>query len=224
MTKAWFSWSTGKDSAFALYELQKSPKLQIAKLMVTLTEEYDRVSMHSTRHRLLELQSQALGIPLQIISIPKNCSNEIYEERLQETMAVAKNEGVKDFVFGDLFLEDIRNYRESKLEPLGAKAHFPLWQRDTKELAHAMIASGLEAYIICVDTRRLSKDFLGRRFDQSFLKDLPDSVDPCGENGEFHTFVAYAPNFAFRIPTERGELRVDGDFAFCDLIPIPKGQ
>lgn len=219
MKKVWFSWSTGKDSAYALYEMQKSPQFKVVGLLSTVTEDYNRVSMHSTRRALLEMQSEALGIPLNVLNIPINCSNEIYESRILEQINLAKASGVEDFGFGDLFLEDIRAYREKMLAPVDMRPHFPLWGRNTRELAHDMLRAGLEAYLTCIDTSKVPKEFAGRKFDQSLLDELPPNVDPCGENGEFHTFVTHAPNFRFRIPVEKGELRQDGNFVFCDFLP-----
>ncbi len=217
MDSAWFSWSTGKDSAFALYEVQKDRLFDVKALLTTVTAGFDRVSMHSTRKDLLQAQSRALGIPLEIIEIPQGCTNEIYEDKFRQANTKAKAEGIEHILFGDLFLEDIRRYREKALKPTGLTPQFPLWQRDTKALAQTMIESGLEAYITCIDLRKLDRSMVGRRFDQNFLNDLPKDVDPCGENGEFHSFVAYAPNFKFPISISRGITREDKDFLFCDF-------
>ena len=218
--KAWISWSSGKDSAFALYELgrEMGSRLEVKALFTTVTQDYDRVSMHSTRRELLEKQSEALGIPLHVMEIPRVCTDEVYETRFSEALRTAQAQGVESFLFGDLFLADIRDYRERVLEPAHIKAEFPLWLRDTPTLAQDMIRLGVEAYITCIDTRKLGSSMVGRRFDQEFLRELPPDVDPCGENGEFHTFVAYAPNFASRIPIIKGETRTDGDFIFCDFL------
>lgn len=214
---AWFSWSTGKDSAFALYEVQKFNLFDVKALLTTITADYERVSMHSTRRVLLEEQGRALGLPLEIIEIPRVCTNDIYEDLFRKANTKAKDQGISHMIFGDLFLEDIRSYREKNLAPTGITPAFPLWQRDTTALANEMINSGLEAYITCVDLRKLDRSMVGRRFDKDFLKDLPKGVDPCGENGEFHSFVAYAPNFKFPILVKRGITREDGDFFFCDF-------
>ncbi len=217
MESAWFSWSTGKDSAFALYEVQRDQLFNVKALLTTVTAGFDRVSMHSTRKALLQAQSQALGIPLEIIEIPQACTNEIYEDKFRQANVRAKADGVKHILFGDLYLEDIRLYREEALRPSGLSPQFPLWQRNTKALAEEMVNAGLQAYITCIDLRKLDRSMVGRRFDKDFLDELPQDVDPCGENGEFHSFVAYAPNFKFPIAVKRGITREDGDFLFCDF-------
>ncbi len=216
--KSWMSWSTGKDSAYSLYEAQQSGRWRFTKLLTTVTQDYDRVAMHATRRQLLQKQSEALGIGLQVIEIPKGCSNEIYQAAFLEAADQALEDGIRTLHFGDLFLEEIRSYREQLLAPIGITCEFPLWQRETRTLAHAMIDAGFEAYLTCIDSTRLPRDFVGRRFDESLLADLPAGVDPCGDNGEFHTFVAYAPNFKGRIPVKPGELREDGPFVFRDFL------
>ena len=216
--RAWMSWSSGKDSAFALHAARAAGEIEIVALLTTVNETHARVAMHAVRESLLEAQADALSLPLIKVPIPSPCPNEIYEARMSDAMARAQQDGVRDVVFGDLFLEDIRAYREAKLGPLGMRAHFPLWKRDTTELARAMIDSGLEAILTCVDPRVLDASFAGRTFDAQLLADLPPSVDPCGENGEFHTFVYAGPMFRAPIAIERGEIvRRDG-FVFADVL------
>lgn len=217
---AWMSWSSGKDSAYALHKAQQSGGYKVRSLMTTVTSDYDRVSMHSTRRALLDLQSRALGIPLQILEIPRVCTNEFYEEIFSTAIRTAESQNIERILFGDLFLEEIRAYRERVLSPFALRAEFPIWGLNTKELARSMIREGFEAHVVCVDTSKVPPELAGHRFDDEFLEKLPDNVDPCGENGEFHTFVANAPNFLFPIPVERGELRVDGNFLFCDFLPV----
>jgi uncharacterized protein (TIGR00290 family) len=216
-TKAWMSWSSGKDSTFALQSL--APGIEVTKLLVTVNEEVDRVAMHAVRRSLLEQQADRLGLPLHVVPIPSPCPNEVYEARMGEAMDVAVREGVRAMVFGDLFLEDIRLYRERALASTGIEAVFPLWSRPTDELAHQMVAAGVRAVLTCVDPAQLSPSFVGRPFDEDLLHDLPAGVDPCGERGEFHTFVWDAPSFSSPIPIHTGE-RVSRDgFEFCDVLP-----
>lgn len=217
--KTLLSWSSGKDSAYSLYVLQQDPSYDVCGLFTTINEEYDRVAMHGVRTALLKAQADAAGLPLHIITIPNPCPNEVYEARMSGFIEQAKADGIEAIAFGDLFLEDIRNYRINNLKGTGIKPVFPLWLRDTEELAYDMISNGLITHISCVDSRQLDSSFAGRLFDESFLKDLPDSVDPCGENGEFHSVVSAGPMFRHSIKIERGEI-VDRDgFVFADFIP-----
>jgi len=219
--KVLFTWSGGKDSAMALYELQRKNLYEIAALLTTVTEDYDRISMHGVRRVLLERQAQSLGYPLEIVYLTKNSSNEQYEARLKEKLLQYKAQGVSSVVFGDIFLEDIRKYRENNLAQVGMKGIFPIWKRDTKELAHAFIALGFKAIITCLDSNVLDKKFVGRAYDKQFLSELPDSVDPCGENGEFHSFVYDGPIFRQRIGFRKGRVVLrDNRFYFCDLVPV----
>lgn len=217
--KAVVSWSSGKDAAFALWQVERDAEFEVAGLLTTVTASFHRVSMHGVREVLLERQAAAAGLPLHKVEIPYPCPNEIYEQAMAQAVTSLQAEGVSHIVFGDLFLEDIRAYRESRLAPTGMRPVFPLWGRDTRELAHEMVRGGLEAYLVCVDPRKLSKEFAGRRFDDSLLADLPPSVDPCGENGEFHTFVSNGPMFSRSISVAFGETMERDGFVFTDLVP-----
>jgi uncharacterized protein (TIGR00290 family) len=217
--RAFMSWSSGKDSAFALHEARRLGLADIVGVLTTVNEKYDRVAMHGVRASLLDRQIAALGLPAIKINIPSPCTNEIYEARMAETCAAIKTQGVDHIVFGDLYLEDIRAYREEKLAPLGMTAIFPLWQRPTRALAEAMIASGLVAHLVCVDPKQLDRSFAGRRYDAALLADLPPGVDPCGENGEFHTVVSAGPMFAHPIPVTIGEVVEREGFVFADAVP-----
>ena len=216
--KAWMSWSSGKDSAFALAEVRARGELDVVGLVTTVTATYDRVAMHAVRRALLERQAAALGLPLVVVELPSPCTNEEYEARFGAALARGRVDCVTHVVFGDLFLADIRAYRERQLAALGLVPVFPLWQRDTRELAAEMIASGLRAHLTCVDPRHLDRRFAGRVFDAALVAELPASVDPCGERGEFHTFVTHSPLFAAPIEVSVGEV-VDRDgFVFADLV------
>jgi uncharacterized protein (TIGR00290 family) len=215
---AYVSWSSGKDSAFALYEARRLGLAEIVGVLTTVNEKYDRVAMHGVRHELLDRQIQALGLPAIKSLIPSPCSNEIYEDRMREACAAIKAEGVTHIVFGDLFLEDIRAYRKKMLAAIGMTAIFPLWQRPTAQLAEDMIASGLIAHLVCIDPKQLEARFAGRRFDRALLQDLPATVDPCGENGEFHTVVTGGPMFQAPIPVAIGEIVEREGFVFADAL------
>jgi uncharacterized protein (TIGR00290 family) len=216
--KALISWSSGKDSAFALHEIGRGREFDVVGALTTVTETFGRVSIHGVRQEILHAQLSAAGLPPRIVPIPYPCPNEIYEARMGEAVAQAVRDGVTHIIFGDLFLEDIRAYREQKLAGTGIAPVFPLWGRPTLQLAQQMVASGFEAYIAAVDLKKLPADFAGRKFDAQLLADLPDGVDPCGENGEFHTCVVAGPIFARRIPVTAGE-RVERDgYAYCDLV------
>jgi uncharacterized protein (TIGR00290 family) len=218
--KALISWSSGKDSAFALHEVLRAGELEVVGALTTVTETFGRVSIHGVRQEILQAQCEAAGLPQRIVPIPYPCPNEIYEARMGAAVAQAIADGVTHMIFGDLFLQDIRAYREQKLAGTGITPVFPLWERQTTELAQGMIASGLEAHIATVDLKKLPTAFAGRKFDVALLADLPDGVDPCGENGEFHTFVWNGPIFSEPVACVRGErvLREDR-FAYCDLLP-----
>jgi uncharacterized protein (TIGR00290 family) len=217
--KVVLAWSGGKDSAMALYELKNANTAGIAALLTTVTEGYDRISMHGVRRRLLIEQAEALEYPLEEITIPQNCPNDIYENRMQTALEKYLKQGVTTVAFGDLFLEDIRSYREDRLNRIGMKPVFPIWKNDTTELAHEFIQIGFRAIVTCVDTRVLDKEFSGREYDEDFLTDLPEGIDPCGENGEFHSFVYDGPIFSRPVPVKRGEkvLRVER-FFYCDIL------
>ncbi len=211
------SWSTGKDSAWMLHVLRQSPDLEIAGLLTTFNQQFDRVAMHAVRRTLAEAQADAAGLPLRSIPLPWPCSNQQYESIMSEVCRSAVAEGVQAIAFGDLFLADIRAYREKQLAGTGLEPLFPLWQIPTPQLARDMIQGGLRARLTCVDPRVLSPEFAGREFDESLLRDLPPSVDPCGENGEFHTFAYAGPMFRRAIPLHAGEI-VDRDgFVFADF-------
>lgn len=218
--KVIFTWSGGKDSAMALYELHKSKNYEIVALLTSVTEGYDRISMHGVRRVLLEKQAESLGLPLEMLYITRNSSNEEYEAKLKDKLLKYKKQGVSSVVFGDIFLEDLRKYREDNLALVGMKGIFPIWKRDTAELARTFIELGFKAVITCVDSNFLDGKFAGRYFDNRFLSELPGTVDPCGENGEFHSFVCDGPIFKERIRFRRGEVVLrDNRFYFCDLVP-----
>jgi uncharacterized protein (TIGR00290 family) len=214
------SWSGGKDSALALHEIIQSHQYAISALLTTLTEDYDRVSMHGVRRVLLERQAAALGFPLEKVFISKGASNEDYEARMGQVLARHKEAGVTTVAFGDIFLEDLRRYREEKLATLGLKAVFPIWGRDTRQLARSLSASGFKAITTCVDTGALGEQFVGRAIDERFLGELPPGTDPCGENGEYHSFVYDGPIFKAPVSFTTGEIVLrENRFWFCDLIP-----
>jgi len=216
--KALISWSSGKDSAFALHEISRSGEFDVVGALTTVTETFERVSIHGVRQEILLAQLDAAGLPPRVVPIPYPCPNEIYEARMGETVARAVQDGITHIIFGDLYLADIRGYREQKLAGTGITPVFPLWQRPTLQLAHAMIASGFEAYLATVDLKYLPAEFAGRKFDLSLLADLPVAVDPCGENGEYHTCVVAGPIFSRRLAVVTGE-RIERDgYAYCDLL------
>jgi uncharacterized protein (TIGR00290 family) len=212
------SWSGGKDSALALHALRRQGREPRA-LVTTVTETYERVSMHGVRRELLARQAAALGIPLVEIVIPPACVNEVYEARMAEAFAAPPLAGVETVAFGDLFLEDVRAYREARLAASGRRGLFPLWRRDTAELAREFIRGGFEAIVVCLDPRAVDRSLAGRRYDARLLAELPPGVDPCGENGEFHTFVHAGPVFAEPIACRLGVIVERDDFVFCDLTP-----
>lgn len=217
--KAIVSWSGGKDCMLALWHARTS--FDIAALVTTVTAEFNRISMHGVRVELLQRQAASLGLPLSVVEIPYPCSNAIYEEAMRDAWNAARANGVERVICGDLFLEDVRRYREERLFGTGA-CIFPLWGRPTRELAGAFIGLGFQAVLCCVDTQALAADFAGRAFDAGLLRDLPAGVDPCGENGEFHTFVHAGPLFSAPIDFRRGKVVLrDGRFAYCDLVPVP---
>ncbi len=218
MTRVVLSWSSGKDSAWTLHLLRQREDVEVVALMTTVNAEFDRVAMHGTRRSVLEAQARAAGLPLWVVPLPWPCSNEVYEERMREACDRAKGEKIDAFAFGDLFLQDIRAYREKQLEPTGLKALFPLWNIPTDQLAREMIAAGLRARLTCVDTKQLPADFVGREFDEQLLRDLPLHVDPCGERGEFHTCVHDGPMFHQPISVESGEIVMREQFAYADLL------
>ena len=215
------SWSGGKDSALALWMLRREQREPEA-LITTVTESYERVSMHGVRRELLARQAEALGLPLIEIVIPPACVNDVYEARMAEAFAVAPLSAVEAVAFGDLFLEDVRAYREERLAAGGKRGLFPLWGRNTTALAREFLDAGFEATLVCVDPRALDGAFAGRRYDEKLLAELPPGVDPCGENGEFHTFVHAGPIFAQPVDCETGAIVERDGVVFCDLTPTQR--
>lgn len=215
--RALIAWSSGKDSAWALHELRKSGDYEVVGALTTITETFARVSMHGVREEVLRAQLDAARLTPLLVPIPYPCPNEVYEARMERALAEAKAEGVTHIAFGDLFLEDIRAYREQKLAAAGIIPVFPLWGRSTADLARAMIEQGLDARLVCVDLKRLPRDFAGRAFDRALLSALPPDADPCGENGEFHTCVVGGPIFTRSIPVASGEVLERDGFAYADL-------
>jgi len=219
--KVLLTWSGGKDSAMALHELKASGAYEVLALLTTVTEQYDRVSMHGVRTSLLERQAESLGLPVEKVYIGADASNEEYEARMRDKLVYYQARGVASVAFGDLFLADVRQYREENLSRVGMKGLFPLWGRHTSEVARSFIGLGFKAVVTCVDSSQLDGAFVGREFDERFLAELPPTVDPCGENGEFHTFVYNGPLFRGAIPYKRGEIVLrDSRFYYCDLTPI----
>lgn len=227
---AFFNWSGGKDSALALFYVLKLKKYDIRYLLTTDNREYKRISMHGVREELLEQQADSIGMELKKVYLPEFSPMEIYDEILSNTLPELKREGIKTSIFGDIFLEDLREYREKKLEGIGMNAEFPLWKRNTSDLIHEFIDLGFRTIVTCVSEKYLDKSFVGRVIDESFINDLPENVDPCGENGEFHTFVFDGPIFNNSIPFRVGEKtfhkyenekdpHLEYGFWYCDLIP-----
>lgn len=218
--KVLFAWSSGKDSARALHEIREADRHTVIGLLTTVTRGYERVSMHGVRIALVEQQAESIGLPLERVHIPVESSNEDYEAAMRDALIRYKAEGVTGVAFGDLFLEDLKKYREKKLAEVDMTAVFPLWKRDTTELARSFIEQGFRAVITCVDSQVLNGTFSGRFFDEQFLADLPPHIDPCGENGEFHSFVFDGPLFRKPVQFEKGEIVVREDrFHFCELLP-----
>ena len=204
--KAIFNWSSGKDSALALYKVLQNSEFEITCLLTSISQEFQRISMHGVRVELLEQQAKSLGIPLEIMQIPEMPTMEAYENVMNETLTKLKNKGVTHSIFGDILLEDLRKYREDQLAKIGFEAIFPLWQIPTTDLIQEFIALGFKTIVVCVNERFLDKSFVGRIIDQDFINDLPENVDLCGENGEFHTFTFDGPIFSKPIDFEIGEI------------------
>ena len=220
MKRVLLSWSSGKDCAWALHILRQKSNVEVVGLLTTLNTEFDRVAMHGTRRTVLEAQAEAAGLPLWTIPLPWPCSNEIYESRMAEACARAVRDHIDAIAFGDLFLADVRSYRERQLAGTGLEPLFPLWQVPTDELARMMINAGLRAKLVCIDSRQLPVAFAGRDFDATLLRDLPPHVDPCGERGEFHSCVYGGPMFTRPIALNPGDI-VDRDgFIYADFSPL----
>ena len=213
------SWSSGKDSAWALHVLRQDPGVEVTGLFCTVNAAFERVAMHGVRLELLRRQAAAVGLPLSLIPIPHPCSNADYARAMQAFVAQARDDGIEAFAFGDLFLTDVRRYREEQLQGSGIAPLFPLWGSPTAELSAAMIAGGLKAVITCIDPKRLARGFAGRAYDAAFLADLPEGVDPCGEFGEFHSFACDGPMFARPVALRVGETVEREEFVFTDLLP-----
>lgn len=219
MKRILLSWSSGKDSAWALHVLRQNPECRVEALVTTFNSDAGRVAMHAVRRALVEEQGRRAGLPLWQVELPWPCSNVQYEEIMRGACRRAVAEGITEIAFGDLYLEDIRAYRERQLEGSGLKPLFPLWKIPTRQLAVDLIAAGIRAKITCVDGSKLDRWFAGREFDQEFIESLPPTADPCGENGEFHTFVYEAPVFTHPIPVETGEIVERDGFIFADVLP-----
>lgn len=219
LPKALIAWSSGKDSAWALHEARRLAELDIVGALTTVTDSFQRVSMHGVREALLRAQCEAAGLPEIIVRIPYPCPDEIYEREMAAAIADVKARGVTHIIFGDLFLQDIRAYREKQLAGTGITPVFPLWLQPTAALARAMIDGGVEAHLAVVDLKKLPASFAGRRFDAALLSEFPAGIDACGENGEFHTFVSAGPMLARKIPVRVGETVERDGFAFADLLP-----
>ncbi|MGC8548972.1 MAG: ATP-binding protein [Acidobacteriaceae bacterium] len=215
--RVWLSWSSGKDSAWSLHLLRQQADVEVVALLTTLNGHFDRVAMHSTRRELLEAQARAAGLPLVTVPLPWPCTNEQYEAAMSGACARAVAENVEAVAFGDLFLEDIRQYRVEKLAGTGLEPLFPVWGLDTRELAREMVAAGVKTRLVCVDPKKLPREFAGRDLDDALLAALPEGVDPCGENGEFHSFVYGGPFFGEEIPIESGEVVERDGFVFADV-------
>ncbi|MCR8849277.1 diphthine--ammonia ligase [Rossellomorea sp. SC111] len=224
--KTVIAFSGGKDSTLALYKIQQNPEYEVDSLLVTLTEGFDRVSIHGVRYEMLKRQSKSLGIPLREVWIPQDCPNEVYQDRMGKAVSGMLEDEVTHMVFGDIHLEDVRAYREKMLEGTGITPIFPLWGRDVGELGREFIDRGFKTVLTCIDMDQLDRSFAGKVYDEDFLNDYPENCDICGENGEFHTFVFEGPNFGFPLRYELGEERVTADavtgrdrFLFRDVVP-----
>ncbi|WP_051088385.1 Dph6-related ATP pyrophosphatase [Amphritea japonica] len=219
MKKTLMSWSSGKDSAWALYQLQRDPTIELMGLVCTINEEFDRVAMHGVRVELLKAQASSIGLPLEILALPNPCSHKDYEQIMGDFVARIKEDGIECMAFGDLYLEDIRAYREEAMAGSGITPIFPLWNIPTKQLSREMLDNGLRTVITCIDPKQVPVELAGREYDHAFLDELADSVDPCGENGEFHSFVFDGPMFRNKIEITVGEIVERDNFIFADLLP-----
>jgi uncharacterized protein (TIGR00290 family) len=218
------SWSSGKDCAWMLHTLKKQKDVELVGLVTTVNAHSERVAMHATRQAILKAQASSLGLPLQIVPLPWPCPNVQYELAMRAALEIAASQNVTHLAFGDLFLEDIRDYRCQLLRNSGIEPWFPIWQESTNTLAYQMIDEGFEAYLTCVDARKLPSSFAGRRFDHDLLKELPQCIDPCGENGEFHTCVLDGPIFNSRINTMKGAISERDGFVYADIIPVAEAN
>ena len=216
------SWSSGKDSAWALHRLGQTHPGKVAGLLTTVNEAASRVAMHAVREELLQAQARAAGLPLHLVRIPSPCTNDVYAERMGAFVSGAVKAGFTHVAFGDLFLEDVRRYREDQLRGTGLEPLFPLWEEPTRRLAEEIIDAGVRAILTCVDPRKLDRSFAGRDYDRALLRDLPASVDPCGENGEFHSFVHAGPMFSEPIAVDKGVVVERDGFMFADVLPAPR--
>lgn len=214
-----FCWSGGKDSAMALYELHLSQQYEVVALVTTLTRDYNRISMHGVRSELLHRQAAALGLPVCEVWISMGATNAEYEANMELALQTYRRQGIETVIFGDIFLEDLRQYRERNLAKIGMRAAFPVWKRETRELVTEFLRLGFKAVVCCVDGKALDPSFAGRCIDEQFLGDIPAAVDPCGENGEFHSFVFDGPLFSSPVPFTLGTAETRGDFTFRDLCP-----
>lgn len=217
---AWISWSSGKDSTLALHHARLGGELDVVGLLTTMNAEFQRVAMHGVRRALLEAQAAALGLPLHVVELPWPCSNDVYEQRMAVAIGAAVEAGVDAMVFGDLFLQDVRSYREQALEGTGIRPLFPLWERPTPVVASELLELGVRAVVSCVDASQAPIELAGRWYDEAFLAELPSGVDPCGENGEFHTVVVDGPDFSSPLPVAIGETVERDGFLFTDVIPL----
>src|SRR5215467_10523388 len=215
-----FCWSGGKDSAMGLHSLLEQQQFRTTALLTTVTEGYERISMHGVRRELLELQAESIGLPLHEVRIPPQCVNPIYEARMEQALRQLYDQGIRKVAFGDIFLEDLRAYREKNLARIGMSALFPIWKRDTHELVRYFQANRFSAITVCIEPKVLDPSFAGRELDGSFFRDLPSNADPCGENGEFHTFVFDGPIFRWPIPVRTGDIVQRDGFVFCDLLSV----
>jgi uncharacterized protein (TIGR00290 family) len=214
-----FCWSGGKDSALALFELLQSAQFEVVSLLTTLTRDFERISMHGVRRELLHRQAAAIGLPVDEVWISQGAANAEYEAEMGRALETYRQGNIRNVAFGDIFLEDLRVYREQNLAKIGMRALFPIWKRDTRELMDTFLARRFRSITCCIDTRKLDDSFVGREIDRQFLSELPAGVDPCGENGEFHSYVCAGPLFAEEIPVRRGEIVRKDSFLFCDLLP-----
>lgn len=217
--RVWLAWSSGKDSAYALHVIRSDPAYELAGLLTTVTRPFDRVAMHGLRTELLDAQARALGLPVYRVEIPHPCPNPVYEEAMRRALGIARGAGIRGIVFGDLFLESVRDYREERLEGSGLRPIFPLWGIPTGLLAQRILRLGFRATLSCVDPRQMNPAWAGREYDAALLEQLPATVDPCGERGEFHTFVHDGPIFPRPIAIQKGEVVVRDGFVFADLLP-----